>query len=100
MAKWLQSGLRRDICILAHALDEPTGQRLKRDLEAHYEDHVKPTQFYGALDALVESGHLTREADGLTDRYALTEAGEAALCDQFAWAGERVPRRGESAERK
>lgn len=60
MAKWLQSGLRRDICVLVHALDAPTGQRLKRDLEARYEDHVRPRQFYGALDALVDNGHLAR----------------------------------------
>jgi len=93
MSKWLQSGLRRDICVIVHALDDPTGQRLKRDLEARYEDHVRPKQFYGALDALVENGHLTREADGLADQFALTPAGERALEEHAAWLRERVPER-------
>ena len=100
MSKWLQSGLRRDICVLVHALDEPTGQQLKRDLEARYEEHVRPKQFYGALDGLVEAGHLTREAEGLDDQFALTTAGERALRDHAAWLHERVPQRDNSAERK
>jgi len=95
MAKYLQSGLRRDCCALVCALEEPTGQSLKRALESHYEDRIAPAQFYGALDALVEAGHLTREPDGVTDRYALTDAGEAALLEHASWLADQVgpPRR-------
>ena len=85
MAKWLQSGLRRDVCVLVHALEEPTGQRCKRHLEERYGDHVRPKQFYGALDALVDSGHLEREPAGLADSLSLTPAGERALRDHYAW---------------
>jgi DNA-binding PadR family transcriptional regulator len=91
MAKWLQSGLRRDVCVVVAARDDPTGQEVKRVLEERYDDRVRPKQFYGALDALVEAGHLSRTADGLTDRFALTEAGEAALAAHYGWVCETLP---------
>lgn len=90
MAKWLRSGLRRDVCVLVAGMDAPTGQQLKRALEAHYDERVRPVQFYGALDELVADGHLVREQAGLADRYELTGAGERALRDHAAWLAEHV----------
>jgi DNA-binding PadR family transcriptional regulator len=83
--RWLQSGLRRDICVIVAGLDDPTGQQAKAALERHYDDRVRPKTFHGALEALVDSGFLSRTQDGLADRYALTDAGRRRLLDHHAW---------------
>jgi DNA-binding PadR family transcriptional regulator len=83
--RWLQSGLRRDICIVVAGLDAPTGQQAKAALERRYDDRIKPETFHGALEALVSAGFLTRTQDGLADRYALTDAGERGLRAQYDW---------------
>lgn len=90
MSRWLQSGLRRDLCIVIHALDEPTGQRAKTALEDHYGDRLEPRAVHGALDELETAGYVTRTVDGLQDRYALTEAGERALLDHYEWLKDSI----------
>ncbi|MFB6104598.1 MAG: PadR family transcriptional regulator [Halobacteriaceae archaeon] len=85
MGRWLHSGLRRDICVVVAALDGGTDRAVKAALERHYEDRISPSQYQGAVDALVRQGHLDRSVDGLQDRLALTDAGEAALRDHAAW---------------
>lgn len=98
MARWLQSGLRRDVCALVADRGDPTGQALKRPLEEHYGEAVRPKTFYGALDALVKAGHLRAEPDGLHDRYELTDAGERRLRDHADWLAVRVEDGGEGDE--
>jgi DNA-binding PadR family transcriptional regulator len=83
--RWLQSGLRRDICIVVAGLDAPTGQQAKAALERRYDDRIRPKTFHGALEALVGNGFLTRTQDGLADRYSLTEAGESGLRAHHDW---------------
>jgi DNA-binding PadR family transcriptional regulator len=85
--KWLRSGLRRDICVVVAGAgtDTPTAQECKAALESRYDDRVDPKAFYGALDALADAGHVEKTVDGLHDRYGLTEAGERALRDHYAW---------------
>ncbi len=90
MSRWLASGLRRDVCVVVHALGEPTGQRAKARLEDHYDERIAPDRFYGAVDALVDAGHLVERADGIHDRYALTAAGERALQAHRDWLCEAV----------
>jgi DNA-binding PadR family transcriptional regulator len=90
MTKWLQSGLRRDVCIAVVGLDRPTGQEIKREVELRYESSVRPKTFHGALRALVDDGFLDREAEGIHDRYSLTDAGRARLDEQYEWMSERV----------
>ncbi|ELY43862.1 PadR family transcriptional regulator [Natronorubrum sulfidifaciens] len=87
MSKWLQSGRRRDICVLlAGAADgELRGQQLKSRLESHYDDHLEPKAFYGSLSALVESGFVEKRTDGIHDVYALTDGGEQRLRDHAEW---------------
>lgn len=85
MARFLSSGLRRDICVVLAEHGELTGQKCKARLRDHYEDRVKPDQFYGALEALVDKGFVARSADGIHDTYALTEAGERAVRDHYEW---------------
>jgi DNA-binding PadR family transcriptional regulator len=88
--RWLQSGLRRDICVVVAGLDDPTGQQAKAALERHYDDRVQPKTFHGALEALVDGGFLSRTRDGLADRYALTEAGRDRLLDHHGWVAANV----------
>jgi DNA-binding PadR family transcriptional regulator len=83
--RWLQSGLRRDICIVVVELDAPTGQQAKAALERRYDDRIQPKTFHGALEALVDRGHLVRTRDGVADRYTLSDAGERGLRAQYDW---------------
>jgi DNA-binding PadR family transcriptional regulator len=70
MAKFLPSGRRRDICALL--ADEPLqAQALKSRLESHYDERIEPKSFYGALDALADSG-------GLRNRGVTAEAASRA----------------------
>jgi DNA-binding PadR family transcriptional regulator len=92
--RWLQSGLRRDICIVVAELDAPTGQQAKAALERRYDDRVQPKTFHGALEALVDRGYLTRTQDGLADRYTLSDAGETRLRAQYDWLASVLDERG------
>ncbi len=86
MPKWLQSGRRRDICILlAAADDELTGQQLKTRLESRYDTRIDPKSFYGALETMVDNGFVSQRTDGIADKYSLTDAGERRLREQFEW---------------
>ena len=92
MAKWLQSGRRRDICVLLAAAEngELAGQRLKTRLESRYDTRIDPKSFYGALDAMEDGGFVATRTDGIADKYSLTEAGEKRLREQFEWMRESL----------
>ncbi|MBX0347007.1 MULTISPECIES: helix-turn-helix transcriptional regulator [Haloarcula] len=92
MAKWFQSGRRRDMCvILAGAEDgELTGQRLKTRLERRYDARIEPKSFYGALEAMADAGFVQHRTDGIADKYSLTEGGERRLREHYAWMGENL----------
>ncbi|RQG97301.1 PadR family transcriptional regulator [Natrarchaeobius chitinivorans] len=85
MGKWLQSGRRRDICVLLAAAGELRGQQLKSRLEAHYDDRLEPKSFYGSLSALVDAGFVEERTEGIHDVYALTDAGEKRLHEHYKW---------------
>lgn len=90
MTRWLQSGLRRDICVVVAAADEPTETETKTALETHYDERVRPGQFHGAVDALVRGGHLRREDAGLQQQLSLTPESEDALVHHLEWLRESV----------
>jgi len=87
MARWLQSGTRRDFCVLlAGAADgELPAQKLKTRLERRYDTHIEPKRFYGSLEDLERTGFVVSRTDELTDVYSLTEAGERRLRDHYEW---------------
>jgi DNA-binding PadR family transcriptional regulator len=85
MAKWLRSGLRRDICVVVASEGSPTAQECKAAIESRYDDRLDPATFYGALEALTDGGHLEKTVEGLHDRYELTDAGREALTDHYDW---------------
>ena len=88
--RWLQSGRRRDLCYILYDEGPLQAQALKSRLEARYGDRIEPKSFYGALDTLVENGHLERRESGIHDEYALTDAGREMLEDHVEWVRERV----------
>jgi DNA-binding PadR family transcriptional regulator len=92
MPKWLQSGRRRDMCVLLAGTEngELGGQRLKTRLESRYDTRIEPQSFYGALDALEDAGFVTHRTEGITDKYSLTDAGRRRLREQYEWMGEQL----------
>ncbi len=85
MAKFLASGQRRDILVLVYRHENPRAGKLKQALESHYDERMRPREFQGALDSLVDLGYLSRHVDGVHDRYELTAAGEQSLLDHYEW---------------
>lgn len=90
MGQWLVSGRRRDLCVLLYGTDGQTTQELKRGLEAHYETYVSPEQFHGTLEALRKQGYVERTVDGTSERYHLTDHGEAAVAAHYQWLSEEL----------
>lgn len=98
MSGWLSSGRRRDLCVLCYGTGGLRGQELKSRLEARYDERLDPSRFYGALDQLVDGGHLEERTEGVHDVYALTDDGRAALEEHLAWVREEVGLEGEHAD--
>ena len=87
--EWLASGTRRDICILLYG-EEYRKQKLKTALQWRYDRRLRPKQFDGAVNALVDAGHVEREVDGIADVLSLTERGRVAVETQYEWMTEQV----------
>jgi DNA-binding PadR family transcriptional regulator len=87
MTRWLQSGIRRDLCILlAGAEDgELPAQKLKTRLERHYDDRIEPRTFYGALEDLERKGFTRSRTEDLSDVYSLTDGGRQRLEEHYQW---------------
>ncbi|PSQ06047.1 multidrug DMT transporter permease [Halobacteriales archaeon QS_5_68_33] len=90
MTKWLRSGRRRDLSFILYDEGSLHGQALKSRLESHYGERIDPKSFYGALDALVDGGHLELQESGIHDEYLLTDAGRELLESHLAWVRERT----------
>jgi DNA-binding PadR family transcriptional regulator len=90
MSKWLQSGLRRDICVVVASEGDPTQQSVKRAVERKNDDRIRPKRFNGAVEKLEKANFLTREPDGVHDRLSLTDAGAQRLQEHLEWVDERL----------
>ncbi|WP_263018627.1 PadR family transcriptional regulator [Natronobiforma cellulositropha] len=90
MTKWLQSGRRRDLCVLLAAMGECHGQQLKSRLETHYDERIDPKSFYGSLSALVDAGFVEKRTEGIYDVYSLTDAGEERVREHARWMNDRL----------
>ena len=87
--RWLNSGLRRDVCVLL-AGESYRRQQLKVALEDRYGDRVDADRFRRALERLVDAGFVEREVDGIHDVYALTDAGREGVEAQVGWMREQL----------
>ncbi|MCU4717478.1 PadR family transcriptional regulator [Halapricum hydrolyticum] len=88
--KWLQSGRRRDLCVLLYGEDGVPAQKLKTALERRYGERIDPKQFYGAMEALERLGHVRSRTEGLSDVYELTDAGREHVEVYAAWLDDEV----------
>lgn len=88
MSKWLESGLRRDVCVVVAGEGDPTQQSVKRTVERKRDDRIRPKRFNGVVEKLESAGILEREADGVHDRLLLTDAGERRLHEHHEWVAE------------
>ena len=89
MTRFLQSGRRRDTCVLL--AEEPLqAQALKSRLESHYDTRIDPKSFYGALDALEDAGFVETRTEGIHDVYALSESGRQRLQAHLRWMRKHV----------
>jgi DNA-binding PadR family transcriptional regulator len=89
MTRFLQSGRRRDICVLL-AGEPLQAQALKSRLESHYDTRIDPKSFYGALDALEDAGFVETRTEGIHDVYALSENGRHRLQTHLRWMHQHV----------
>jgi DNA-binding PadR family transcriptional regulator len=90
MTRWLQSGQRRDVCLVLYGEDGLRSKAVKARVQDHYDGRVDTKRFDGLLSKLVDTGHVEREVDGLHDVYSLTDAGEAAVEAHIEWAREET----------
>jgi DNA-binding PadR family transcriptional regulator len=90
MTRWLQSGRRRDLCVLLYDDGPLRGQSLKTRLEDHYDARIDSKSFYGAMDSLIDKKFVEKRTEGIHDAYALTEAGEKRVEEHFEWMQGKV----------
>jgi len=89
MTRFLQSGRRRDICVVL-AEESLQAQALKSRLESHYGTRIDPKSFYAALENLEDAGFVEPRTEGIHDVYALTDAGRERLREHLRWALDHV----------
>jgi len=78
--------LQREMLVLVADYSTPCGQDIKRELEKFHDGTIRSEQLYHHLDALCERGFVEKHhADGRTNAYVLTDAGEQWLERQREW---------------
>ncbi|PSP76567.1 multidrug DMT transporter permease [Halobacteriales archaeon QS_1_68_20] len=90
MGKWLQSGVRRDVCVTLYGAGELRLKELETRVEDHYGERFEPERFRRKVEKLVKAGHLERRTEGIHDVYALTDAGREALEAHVEWVREET----------
>lgn len=80
------SNFQRDVLFVVAGADEPSGQEIKRELEATTMEMVLPGQLYPNLAQLAELDLVEKSArDGRTSAYDLTERGSRVIGDLCEW---------------
>lgn len=84
------TAFQRDLLYVAAGLDQPSGQQIKSELKKEINE-ITHGRLYPNLDALVESGYITRGSiDRRTNYYELTEFGERSLRERRDWEDQYV----------
>lgn len=80
------TGFQRDLLYVVAGLDEPNGLELKEELEKGYDGEVHHGRLYPNLDALCETGLVSKdEADKRTNIYRLTDRGAREIESRRGW---------------
>lgn len=80
------TGFQRDLLYVIAGLSDPSGLRIKAELDEYYESEIHHGRLYPNLDALVEKGLVDKgHLDDRTNTYALTQRGERELEARREW---------------
>jgi DNA-binding PadR family transcriptional regulator len=80
------TGFQRDLLFVIGALDEPTGQEIKAELEQTQERTIQEGQLYRNLNVLVDRGLVEKHpGTGRTNTYRNTDEGDAAARELHDW---------------
>lgn len=84
------TAFQRDLLYVTAGLDQPSGQRIKSELEKEINE-ITHGRLYPNLDTLVESGYIIQgNIDRRTNYYELTEFGERSLRERRSWENRYV----------
>jgi DNA-binding PadR family transcriptional regulator len=84
------TGFQRDLLYVIAGSDQPSGQAIRRTLEA-YIDNVNHGRLYPNLDTLVEHGLVDKgDQDQRTNYYEVTAEGQALLSRRREWENQYV----------
>lgn len=85
------TAFQRDLLVVLEGVGSSDGAGLRRELERTRYSSVLPGQLYHNLDLLVDRSLVDkRDADGRTNRYSLTPAGDRAVRDLREWQQQYV----------
>lgn len=85
------TGFQRDTLMVIAGLDEPSGQRVKEELQKQHDD-INHGRLYPNLDALVEAGYVEKgQIDRRTNYYELSREGQQAIENRRNWENRKVP---------
>ena len=85
------SSFQRDVLFVVAGAESPSGQEIKRELEATTMEMVLPGQLYPNLADLADRDLVEKHAkDGRTSAYELTEDGSTVLGELCRWQLRRI----------
>ncbi len=86
------TGFQRDLLYVIAGFDQPSGQEIKAELEAHTGREITHGRLYPNLDTLVNQGYVDKgQIDRRTNWYALSENGREALVERHEWEDNYLP---------
>ncbi|ADB63966.1 transcriptional regulator, PadR-like family (plasmid) [Haloterrigena turkmenica DSM 5511] len=84
------SGFKRDLLFVIADVGPAKGLKIKDEMEAYYASEVNHGRLYPNLDALVESGLVSKgQRDRRTNEYELTVRARQVLETRREWEAER-----------
>ncbi|MFC7155369.1 helix-turn-helix transcriptional regulator [Halomarina halobia] len=86
------TGFQRDLLYVIAGFDQPSGQQIKGELEAHTDREITHGRLYPNLDTLVNRGYVEKgQLDRRTNWYALSDDGREAIVARHEWEDNYVP---------
>lgn len=80
------TGFQRDVLYVINGLDNPSGLRIKDELEEYYENEIHHGRLYPNLDTLVDKGLVDKgEIDKRTNYYKVTQRGSREIEARKDW---------------
>ena len=85
-------GLERDVLVQLAALTEPRGAEIVEAIDEAYPSGVNQSRIYQILQSLERQGLAdSRDVDGRSKVYWVTDEGREAVREYHDWTAERVP---------